>query len=137
MKLTSIISIIVAVSASISGILAHKPKTNRLRGRPSENQVVDIIFEKDDQQEQTLDEEDSLVDSSNSEGCARDRCMNPAGECASVVQCFIDPCQFARCGENETCTPNFCGGCHAICSQVSEQSNEDGDSASLQIGKKP
>eukprot|EP00956_Cyclotella_meneghiniana_P030022 scaffold74603_cov63-Cyclotella_meneghiniana.AAC.2 len=134
MRQTTIISIIAAVSVSISGISAQKPKTNRLRGSPADdNQVVDIVFGRDDLL--TF----PLVDSSSSGGCARDQCMNPTGECARLVQCFVDPCQFTRCGENSKCTSNFCGGCHAICSQVSEESNteEDSDSASLEIDEKP
>ena len=50
-------------------------------------------------------------------GCAV--CKNPkTGECEpSLSNCFIDPCDnVGACPEGETCTANYCGGCHAICS---------------------
>ena len=46
-------------------------------------------------------------------------CMNPkTGVCDdSQANCFVDPCDIdGACNEGETCKPNYCGGCHAICS---------------------
>ena len=59
----------------------------------------------------------SFLDSpmTNDADCASNECINPAGECDGVVQCFTDPCEAAECGHNEKCEPNFCGGCNAVC----------------------
>jgi len=46
---------------------------------------------------------------------ARD-CVNPkTGLPDQLVQCVVDPCQgFVPESPFETCTANYCGGCHAI-----------------------
>ncbi len=80
-------------------------------------------------------------------GCAV--CTNPkSGECElSVSNCFIDPCDNQdACPDGETCTANYCGGCHAICSgdgavtkpptTVAASSNLDGSSEVCEIGAK-
>jgi len=50
-------------------------------------------------------------------GCKVEECLDPAGLCGAEVKCLIDPCRAIDCDENEHCTPNFCGGCHAVCSR--------------------
>lgn len=46
---------------------------------------------------------------------ARD-CVNPkTGLPDQLVQCVVDPCrEFVPESPFETCTANYCGGCHAI-----------------------
>jgi hypothetical protein len=43
-------------------------------------------------------------------------CINPVtGQPDQLVQCFVDPCRgFVPETPFETCTANYCGGCHAI-----------------------
>jgi hypothetical protein len=43
-------------------------------------------------------------------------CINPStGQPDQLVQCLVDPCQgFVPGSPFETCTANYCGGCHAI-----------------------
>jgi hypothetical protein len=49
--------------------------------------------------------------------CNENECFDPSGVCKREVACLTDPCLFTKCGDNEVCTPNFCGGCHAVCSE--------------------
>jgi hypothetical protein len=43
-------------------------------------------------------------------------CINPStGLQDQIVECLVDPCQeFVPESPFETCTANYCGGCHAI-----------------------
>lgn len=43
---------------------------------------------------------------------ARCRC----GDGSFPVNCFVDPCQFAKppCDEAKVCKANYCGGCNAV-----------------------
>jgi hypothetical protein len=34
---------------------------------------------------------------------------------SAPVQCFVDPCATARCGDGLKCASNYCGGCTAEC----------------------
>eukprot|EP00483_Globobulimina_turgida_P005833 UN05843 len=49
--------------------------------------------------------------------CAnKNECRDPDGNCAPLLSCFVDPCDHATCPSDPcaTCTPNYCGGCHAV-----------------------
>jgi len=47
--------------------------------------------------------------------CPKDACLDPVGKCAGMVQCFADPCSVTQKCAPESCTSNYCGGCHAVC----------------------
>ncbi|KAL3776760.1 hypothetical protein HJC23_013938 [Cyclotella cryptica] len=61
-----------------------------------------------------------LVEFSSDIVCGSGECLDPNGTCAVEVQCFVDPCDVTSCGENESCTANYCGGCNAVCTPVGD-----------------
>lgn len=38
-----------------------------------------------------------------------------------VVNCFVDPCLNAKCGNEETCISSYCGSCSAVCKPKRQQ----------------
>eukprot|EP01083_Nonionella_stella_P177583 624612_1 len=40
--------------------------------------------------------------------------------CALKVECLVGPCKYNNggCGKSQTCTADYCGGCHAICEDI-------------------
>lgn len=54
--------------------------------------------------------------------CDKGHCLSPTLECSKQVYCLVDPCVVpSACNENELCTANQCGGCHAVCSPNKER----------------
>mmetsp|Transcript_47602 Transcript_47602/g.78993 ORF Transcript_47602/g.78993 Transcript_47602/m.78993 type:complete len:301 (-) Transcript_47602:130-1032(-) len=46
--------------------------------------------------------------------CGNNKCLDPQGVCASIQECFSDPCLVNSCPIATDCTANNCGGCYAI-----------------------
>jgi hypothetical protein len=67
------------------------------------------------------------------DNCDSGECLSPNGTCAEEVSCFADPCDpnFDECEDDEICTANYCGGCHAVCTPANNSTTSDPTSTVL------
>eukprot|EP01083_Nonionella_stella_P012675 35882_1 len=47
-------------------------------------------------------------------------CVDPSGKKSTLVNCLAAPCDIDKdaCLDTEVCIDNYCGGCHAICEDI-------------------